>query len=408
MLPADNSRMNSGHKSIIEIILTMLSTIVVVVGLFFWVRSVRDRKVVVLRLAATAVLSLGLIFVIMPTFRAGGYAQIGALFLTVAWGWCMAIIWVPAITGYVGGLFGGLYDGGTTEAEAKPFYSVFNSKRSRGKYLEALTEIRRQLGKFPTDFQGMMLLAELQAENLDDLPGAEVTIDRLCQQPDHTPLNIAYALNRLADWHLSVTKDRDAAQHILEKIIERFPDTEISQRAAQRIAHLAETEILLGAHDRRTITVKKGPENLGLIREQGKLRVPEPDYAQEAQAYVDHLQTHPLDNHAREKLAELYAKHYHRIDLAVEQLEQMIGQPTHTAKQIVHWLNLMADLQVLENVEFEQVNTTLQRIIEGYPTLPAAHNAQRRLDILKFELKSKETKKSVQLGTYKQNIGLDS
>ena len=303
---------------------------------------------------------------------------------------------MPAITGALGGLFGGLYDGGSAEVEAKPFYSIFNAKRSKGKYYEALTEIRKQLEKFPTDFEGMMHLAELQAENLDDLPGAEITIDRLCQQPEHTPQNYAYALNRLADWHLSLTKDRESAQRALERIIQLFPDTELSQRASQRIAHLAGTDMLLSPHDRRRIEIKKGPENLGLIREQGKLKVRETDYEAEAQGYVGHLETHPQDNDAREKLAVIYAKHYHRLDLAVEQLEQMIAQPTHTARQITHWLNLIADLQVQEAADFESVRGTLQRIIDGYPNQPVAENAQRRLDMLARELKSKEAGKPVQ------------
>jgi outer membrane protein assembly factor BamD (BamD/ComL family) len=367
---------------------------------------VRDKKTLAARLVMTALLSLAMVFLVQPALQRGGVSLIAGIFFTVAWGWCMAFLWVPAITGTIGGLFSGLYDGGSAEAEAKPFYSIFNSKRSQGKYFEALAEIRRQLEKFPTDFQGTMFLAELQAENLNDLPGAEITIERFCRQPGHTPMNIAYALNLLADWHLNLTKDRDAAQRGLEKISELLPNTEMSQRAAQRIAHLADTEMLLSSHDRRRIAVKKGAENLGLIREQGKLKVPEPDHEAEAQGYVEHLHAHPRDNDAREKLAVLYAKHYHRLDLAVEQLEQMLGEPTHTPRQLVHWLNLMADLQVHEAADFEQVRATLQRIIDGYPNLPAAQNAQRRLDMLRRELKAKESRKNVQLGTYEQNIGL--
>jgi len=180
----------------------------------------------------------------------------------------------------------------------------------------------------------------------------------------------------------------------------------MSQRASQRIAHLADTDLLLAGHDRRRIVMKKGPENLGLIREEGTLKVRETDYEAEAQGYVGHLEAHPQDNDAREKLAVIYAKHYHRLDLAVEQLEQMIAQPTHAARQITHWLNLIADLQVHEAADFESVRGTLQRIIDGYPNQPAAENAQRRLDMLARELKSKEAGKPVQLGTYEQNIGL--
>ncbi len=399
--------MHGQHKSVIEIILTILSTLVVIAALTYWMVRVRDKHTMINRVVATLGLCIGFYFVIRPAFVIGGYAAIGGLFILVAWGWAMAIIWVPAVTGSLGGLFGSLYDGGNEEVEAKPFYSIFNSKRQQGKYFEALTEIRGQLEKFPNDFQGIMLLAELQAENLDDLPGAEITVDKLSKQPGQAPLNVAYALNRVADWHLGLTRDRDAAQRALEKIIQLFPDTDLSQRAAQRIAHLADAEMLLAPHDRRRIAVKKGPENLGLIREQGKLKVPETDYAAEAQGYAEHLARHPQDNDAREKLAVLYAKHYHRIDLAADQLEQMIAQPTHSPKQIVHWLNLLADLQVHEGAAFLEIQSTLQRIVDAYPNLPAADNAQRRIALLAKELKSREEgPRSVHLGTYEQNIGL--
>src|SRR6202453_2520786 len=287
LCPKSIRSMSNNHNSIVETVLTILSTIVVMAALGYWMWRVGDKKTLVTRLVVTGLLLLPMIFVIGPTYRSGGYGQIAAVIFTMAWGWCMAIIWVPAITATIGGLFGSLYDGGSAEAEAKPFYSIFNTKRSQGKYFEALAEIRRQLEKFPEDFQGTMLLAALQAENLDDLPGAEVTVDRLCRQPGQTAPNIAYALNQLADWHLNLVKDRDAAQRVLEKISQLLPNTEMSQRAALRIAHLAGTEMLLAPHDRRRIEVKKGPENLGLIRERGKLKVPEPDHEAEAQGYVE-------------------------------------------------------------------------------------------------------------------------
>ena len=59
------------------------------------------------------------------------------------------------------------------------------------------------------------------------------------------PGNVALALNSLADWHLKYGQDREAARQDLEKIIELFPDSEMSARAAQRIAHLANPDFLL-------------------------------------------------------------------------------------------------------------------------------------------------------------------
>jgi TolA-binding protein len=322
-------------------------------------------------------------------------------------GLVMAIIWVPVMTGYVGRLFGSLLDGGNQEIEAKPFFSVFQSMRQRGKYFEALAEIRKQLDKFPTNFEAQMFLAELQAENLNDLPGAAITVQRICNQQEHPPLKIAFALNRLADWHLGLTKDREAAQQTLEKIQELYPGTELALNAAQKIARLANADMLLASHDRQLLEVKKGVRNLGLQRgENGRLKAPEIDQEKVAAEYVAHLEQHPLDTHAREKLAVLYATHYHRLDLAADQLEQLIQQPNHISKQVVHWLNVLADLQVQEGAAEEAVRATLQRIVDGYPDIAAADSARRRMDHLKLELRRQTTKAGVQLGVYEQNIGL--
>jgi tetratricopeptide (TPR) repeat protein len=335
-----------------------------------------------------------------------GMAMMLAVYAAVG-GLAMAIIWVPVLTGAVGGLIGNLFDGGNQEVEPKPFYSIFNAKRSKGKYFEALAEVRHQLDKFPTDFEGQMLLAELQAENLNDLPGAGITIEKLCAQKDQTPQNITYALNRLADWHLGLTKDRDAAKQAFEKIIELLPNTEMASRAAQRIAHMADTGMLLAPHDRVRPDVKKGVQNLGLYRgANGRLRAPEVNQEKLADDYVAHLERHPLDTDAREKLAVIYAQHYHRLDLAAGQLEQLIAHPGCTPKQVVHWLNLKADLQVQAGAEETVVRETVGRIIELFPDLPPAQVAQRRLDNLKLELKGREKTSTVHIGTYEQNLGL--
>jgi len=72
-------------------------------------------------------------------------------------------------------------------------YSIAQAKRNRGHYTEAVAEIRKQLAKFPGDFDGQLMLAAIEAENLNDLEGAAITIQRLCLQPGHGPRNIALA-----------------------------------------------------------------------------------------------------------------------------------------------------------------------------------------------------------------------
>src|SRR5258708_16373066 len=184
------------------------------------------------------------------------------------------------------------------------------------------------------NFEGIMFLAELQAENLNDVPGAEITIHRLCAQPGHSPVNIASARNRLAVLPRNLHKDRDAAQRDLEKIIELLPDTEMSHQAAQRIGHLADTAFLLEAHERPKIAVKKGVENLGLMREGGRLKPPKVNHAEVAADYVEHLKRHPLDTQVREKLAGFFAGHLPPLCLAGEQLQQHIQPPQPSPHQL--------------------------------------------------------------------------
>ena len=209
----------------------------------------------------------------------------------------------------------------------------------------------------------------------------------------------------MADWHLSVGKDREAARRDLEKLIELFPDSEFALGASQRIAHLGSLDMLLSPQERKQFIVTAGAQNLGLRRGLDP-KPQEIDPTRAAADYVKHLAEHPLDTEAREKLAVIYADHYGRLDLAADQLEQMIGQPNQPAKLVVHWLNLLADLQIRCGADYETVKQTVQRIIDRDPGLAAADIARNRLGRLKLEFKGKQKSQGVALGSYEQNIGL--
>ena len=222
----------------------------------------------------------------------------------------LTIIWRHNIADLIAKPFTSLYDGGSEEPIPKPAYSIAQSKQKKGKYLEAIAEIRQQLDRFPTDVEGQLLLAQIQAEDLKDLPAAELTIERFCAQPGHAPQNIVFALYSLADWHLKIAQDREAAQRDLEKIIELFPESEFALGAAHRIAHLGSAEMLLAPHERKKFIVAEGVQNLGLLRDRDHLKPAEPDPEQVAAECVKHLEQHPQDTEAREKLAVIYADHY--------------------------------------------------------------------------------------------------
>jgi outer membrane protein assembly factor BamD (BamD/ComL family) len=339
------------------------------------------------------------------TGREDSSAVLGII-LTAVSGLVLTVIWRHNIADLVARPIASLYDGGSQEPISRPAYSVAQANQKRGKYLEAIAEIRQQLDRFPADVEGQLLLAQIQAEDLRDLPAAELTIQRFCDQPGHAPQNVTFALYSLADWHLKVGQDREAARRDLEKIIELFPESEFALGAAHRIAHLGSAEMLLAPHERKKFIVPEGVRNLGLVRGREPLQPAEPDPEQVAAECVKHLEQHPLDTEARERLAVLYADHYGRLDLAANELEQMIGQPNQPSRLVVHWLNLLADLQVRSGAGFAAAQQTLQRIVDRDPKAAYAEIARHRLALLKLEMKSKEQSQAVKLGSYEQNIGL--
>ncbi|HEX7577299.1 MAG TPA: hypothetical protein VF430_04605, partial [Verrucomicrobiae bacterium] len=177
--------------------------------------------------------------------------------------------------------------------------------------------------------------------------------------------------------------------------------------AAQRIAHLGGVEkILLAAQDRQPMAMPEGVRSIGLRDYLRDLIPAETDPAKRAADYVKHLEQHPLDTEAREKLAILYAAHYKRLDLATNELAQLINEPNQPPKHVAHWLNLLADLQIRSGADYDTVRPTLEEIIEHFPGMAVAELAQSRLNCLKLEIKGKKETPDVKLGVYEQNIGL--
>jgi hypothetical protein len=152
--------------------------------------------------------------------------------------------------------------------------------------------------------------------------------------------------------------------------------------------------------------VPEANQRLGLAAGRTREESPEEQRGALAAQFVAHLEKHPLDMDAREKLAVLYADEFGRIDLAADQLEQMIGMPQQPQKSVFRWLNLLADLQVRCGAPFETVAATLQRVIDAGANFSAADLARQRLALLKLEFKAKEKSQAVKLGSYEQNIGL--
>ncbi len=339
--------------------------------------------------------------------RGGGpFGTVYAVLLSVPMAIVLAFIWAPSIGHTLFSPILSALDGGSEEIEAAPLYSTAEGLRRRGKFRESVYAIQEQLQKFPADFTGQMMLAEIQAENLNDLPGAQVTIERFVAQPGHGPKNIAFALNSLADWHLKYNQDLEAARAAVQKIIDLTPDTETAMHAAQRLAHLADGSAMAAVRERKPIPMRSGAMHVGLREESASLRPPEESPEDTAARLVQELETHPLNTEVREKLARLYSEHFHDLDLAVDQLEQLINAPHQPAKEVARWLNTIADLQVKHGASYETICATLQRIIDQFPGVAAEQMALQRIDHVRLEMKANDPGHALKLGTYEKDLGL--
>jgi len=385
----------------------LLATIAFVVWLLWYLlKKSEDPAGLGFRFFITAVVLVGGYFAINKMAGDGSTeGKIAGVLAGAVLGLGLGIIWVPIIAGKVGDAFGSLFTGGSAPPTPQPVYSVAETKLKQGKVQEAIYEIYRQLEMFPNDVTGQVMLAQIQVERMSDLPGAQAIIERFCSQPGHTAAHLSYALNALADWHLKV-QDTDAARAALEKVIALLPATEQAQMAAQRIAHLASHETLLAAHEHKPIPLRHGVEKIGLLDDSSRLAKPDEDQTKAAEQLVEHLRQYPLDNEAREKLAMIYFDHYKRIDLAIDELEQLINAPNQQGREVARWLNIIADLQVKAGADYDTVRLTLERIVAMFPGLAAEQLARQRMEYLRLEFRGKEKSQAVKLGSYEKDIGL--
>jgi tetratricopeptide (TPR) repeat protein len=381
-------------------------------GLMIWLtilsfKNSTNPGLLILKWAVTFPMVFLLWWKVGPMLTDGGGGTIAGMLFAAAGSGVIAIIWRGSLIDSLVNPFVAIFDGGNEPPELKPFYSIARAKRMRGLYLEAIAEIHKQLERFPNDFEGVMMLAGIQAEDLKDLASAEITLNQFCVQPKSPPKQIAAAWTTLADWHLKIGVDVGSAEASLQKIVTHFPGTEMALQAQQRMAHLGGTEeILLAQRDRKRVILPEGVKNVGLLGSTAFLTPKEPEPGQLAAEYVKQLEAHPYDYDVREKLALIYAKDFQRLDLATLELLHLINEPRHSPKQITGWLNQLASLQIELGADVPTVRATLEQIVVRFPDSPAAEVTARRLARINSEFKNKTETPSVKLGVYEQNIGL--
>lgn len=370
------------------------------VGAFLlrWYQRTEDRPGLLFSWAVTLATAVFVVFVVGPVIaRFDWTAAFLGVPLAAFAGWVMAVVWAPRLVEWLGRKSTDVIFGAETPPEPKPCYSVAEAHRKAGRYTAAIAEVRKQLEQFPNDFAGWMLLAEIHADNLHDMDGATAAVEQLVGQPGHAPKNVAYALTCLADWQLKYLRDLEMAKGTFQRIVDMFPDSPEAHFALQRIAHLSYRSVGRDGTPPPPIHVPSTDGRLGLKTDSTEYGPVAPDSAAKAAELVEQLEKHPYDNQTREDLAVLYAESFGRVDLAAEQLEQLIAQEHVSDKQVVRWLNLLADLQATRGGDLAAAREALQRIIDRFPGSPAAEQAHRRLATLSLELRGRQTKPSVPL-----------
>ncbi len=319
--------------------------------------------------------------------------------------------WLPSVVG--GGLspITNAYTGGGEVEDLKPFYARAVAYRKRGQADDALAEIEEQLKRFPGDSQGLMMLADLQANELADLPSGLSTLDQIVEKPEALPEDVALALQQKVTWQLERLKDPDAARQSLERLVEACPGTQAALTARQQLARLPSDQAMAAKQDPRKIVVVHHEERVGLMSpaaaDLGTALPSVPgDDGGEASRLVTHLQEFPDDWSASEQLAQVYERKWNRPDLAADELERLIGVTSASPRQTAQWLNVLADLQLRSPNGSGAARLTLERVGQKFPGTPWADQAESRIRLLGLDQRAKAAPRTIRLGTYEQNIGL--
>ena len=346
-----------------------------------------------------------------------GFALILVLLVAVLIAVLLGLAWTPTIANTLVSPLTTALSGDDTEAYEGPAYGQALAKRKRGQYEDAVKAVEAQLEQYPGDFDGLMLKASIQAENLDDLPAAVATIQETLEDPGKVRFNLPVALNKMADWQLTIAGDAAAAKRTLEKIREALPGSQAAQLVSQRLASLdASEESEAAAEDFNESYRHLVEESAAKDDFTGPLEIPRPVEVDPLQTDEAKLQTclrrvalHPDSINNREELAALYLGHMKQPALAIQQYEHLLTLPGTTIHQKAAWLNKVADIQIKSGETYESIRATLQLIVSLNPKAAPATLAEQRIAYLRVEMRGVNKKsKKLQLGSYDEDVGLKS
>jgi len=259
-----------------------------------------------------------------------------------------------------------------------PMYARAIAKIKFGKYTEAEWELIQQLEKAEDDFQGWMMMAELYALHFKDVDEAEQTILEICDNPTVTKSQISIALHKLADWHLSIGENPDAARRALQMVQDRCKGTHLARMAQLRLQQIPATQSEL--REQKTAEPIPLPALGDTLEESGIDSEQDLRKAQEtAKNCIERLKQDPNNTHTRERLARALAEHLGRPDDGIEQLSQLLDMPEQLDSKRAEWLSLQAAWQLKYKSDRDKGRELLKRLVREFPGTAQAFAAEQRL-----------------------------
>jgi len=269
-----------------------------------------------------------------------------------------------------------------------PMYARAIARMKFGKYSEAEWEIIRELERCEDDFEGWTMLADLYANHFNDLAGAERTILDLCDQPTVNASQVSVALHRLADWHLKLACDPRGARRALQLIADRLKGTHLARMALLRIDQLPATaEELREQQSAPPIPLPALGDSLDQTASPSEPQLERKQAARLANSCVEQLKGNPNNVSAREKLARIFADHFERADLGIEQLELLLNMPDQSDSKRAEWLGLTAAWHLKYRHDTDSGRKVLERLLKEYPDSAQALAARYRLGQIDRELR---------------------
>lgn len=381
----------------------LVAGIFLLIGFWYLSRLARQEAEEIFTRPVRWIVTAGAVALVIGGLRIA--EGIGAFILVTV---CLFLswVWLPAL---VNTALSPLFDamtGGRDEVDPTPFFHRATALRKRGQYDAALQEVQYQLERFPNDFDGLMLLAEIESDDLKNLPGAIETLEQIASSTTRESRERILALNRIADLEIR-RENREGARAALQRIVVEFPKTDSSRFAEQRLAHLPDDQVMAARRETPTVPMPS-PSGSGIqLRRSGRADDPAMETPNEKlESLRAAVRRSPEDCETREQLALLYAHHFKDYAKATGEMEMLIQGEHQPQRTVARWLNMLADIHLSRPDGLPDALAALKRIGEKFPGSALAEAAESRLGRLSAGAQPKEPPRRIRIGNYEKNIGL--